>query len=113
MDANALRTEPTEAAFLSQVIALARLCGWRVFHQRPGLTRSGRWCSATQGDGVGFPDLILVRGGTLVVAELKVGRGKATAEQVDWLDAFRATGCAAGVWRPADWPEIERALRGE
>ena len=63
-----------------------------------------------QGDGKGFPDLVLLRGGAIVAAELKVGRGKPTPEQASWLAAFAAAGAAAFLRRPDDWPEIERVL---
>lgn len=105
--------EPTEAQFTKQVIDLARLHGWRVAHFRPGLTRSGKWVTPVQGDGKGFPDLVLVRSGVILFVELKVGRNKATDEQVAWLDALRETGAAAGVWRPEQWDDIVRTLTAE
>lgn len=105
------RAGPTEAEFLAQVLAFARLHGWRVHHQRPGLTRGGRWVSAVQGD-VGFPDAILVRAGRLIVCELKVGRNKPTAEQEQWLADFRSAGVPAYLWYPSQWPEIESVLGG-
>lgn len=47
-----------------------------------------------------------------MVAELKAGTGRLTAEQSKWLDVFRAAGVPAYCWRPADWAEVERVLRG-
>lgn len=102
-----------EDGFTTAVLGLAKLLGWRTAHFRPGLTRRGRWVTAVQGDGVGFPDVLAVRRGVLVVAELKVGRNTPTAEQEDWLAAFRAAGVNAYVWTPAHWPEIEAVLKGE
>lgn len=99
----------TEQGFLRAVVALARLRGWRVFHQRPARTAHG-WRSAVQGDGRGFPDLILLRGNVIHAWELKTGRGKPTAEQEDWLQAFRDAGVDAKIVRPQDWPAIEAAL---
>jgi hypothetical protein len=102
----------TEAEFTAQVIAFARLHRWRVAHFRPALTRRG-WRTAVQGDGAGFPDLVCVRGGRVVVAELKVGRGKTTEAQDDWLAAFGRTDARAYLWRgPDDWPVIESVLAG-
>src|SRR5437763_860370 len=66
----------TEAAFTRQVIALARLRGWRAAHFRPGRTARG-WRTPVQGEGVGFLDLVLVRG-RVVWAELKSARGRLT-----------------------------------
>lgn len=116
MKADALRKTPTEAQFTAQVIAFARMHGWRVAHFRGvRVQRKGGgtyYETPVQGDGKGFPDLILVRRGTLVAAELKVGRNAVTAEQRDWLAAFGAAGAAVHEWRPEDWPEIERTLGG-
>lgn len=104
---------PTEAEFARQVLAYARICGWRSAHFRPGLTLGGEWKTAVQGDGVGFPDLILVRGTRMIAAELKVGRNAVTMEQQAWLAAFEVAGVPAYTWRPADWTEIERILGRE
>ncbi|MEW6583441.1 MAG: VRR-NUC domain-containing protein, partial [Actinomycetota bacterium] len=54
----------SEAAFQDQVVDLARLRGWLVYH-----TFDSRHSAA------GFPDLILARGDRLVAAELKTQRG--------------------------------------
>lgn len=96
-----------EAAFQAAVIELARLCRWRCYH-----THDSRHSAA------GFPDLCLVResdresGGRLIFAELKSARGRLRAEQRAWLDALGASvpGVEAYLWRPADWPAIERVL---
>ena len=101
----------TEAEFLTQVIALARLRGWRVAHFRPARTATG-WCTAVQGDGKGYPDLLLVKGKVCVVIELKTGDNQPTAEQEQWLAAFADAGIEAYLFRPADWEAIERLLEG-
>ena len=110
----------TEKAFQEQVIQLAKLCGFFPYH-----TRDSRRSAA------GFPDLILIRSGSLIAAELKVGTNTTTTAQYGWLAAFdQVTGCVALVWRPnappkaekwwrvetsegADWGAIGRRLRGE
>lgn len=99
----------SEAEFQRQVIQFARLRGWRTAHFRPGLTRAGRWATAVQGDGAGFPDLVLVRDRVLF-AELKVRGRLPTAEQVAWLKALQSAGAEAYLWRETDWPEIEKVL---
>lgn len=101
----------TEAEFTRQVIQFAQLHRWTTAHFRPAMTQSGRWVTAVQGDGRGFPDLVLVRD-RVVVAELKVGKNKPTDEQREWLRKFAAADVAAFVWRPEDWPEIERVIGG-
>lgn len=101
----------SEAGFVKTILQLAHRTGWRSFHQRPALTRRG-WRSAVQGKGVGFPDLVLLRGNRLVVAEVKFGAGRPTPDQRDWLAAFRQVpGVEVHLWRvPDDWDIIEVVL---
>jgi hypothetical protein len=90
----------TERQFQQQVLDWALLNGWLVYH--PFDSRRSQ---------VGFPDLTLVRDGRLVFAELKTATGRVSAAQHEWLGALRAVaGCETHVWRPADWPVVERAL---
>lgn len=106
----------TEAAFLKQVVELARLRGWMVYHQRPALTRKG-WRTALQGD-AGFPDLVLVRAmrslwgrRSVIFAELKSETGVMTEAQRTWGAALAKAGICFRCWRPSDWPEIEETLK--
>lgn len=89
----------TEKQFMGQVIALANMSGWLVYH-----THNSRRSEP------GFPDLILMKGQRLLAIELKVGQNKPTADQRKWLLAFHKTGALATVWTPADWSDIEREL---
>lgn len=99
----------TEHEFLRQVLEYARLHGWLCAHFRPARTAQG-WRTAVQGDGKGFPDLVLVRD-RLVAAELKRSRReRPRPEQVAWIGALRAAGVEAHCWAPEDWAEIERVL---
>ncbi len=100
----------SEAEFTSQVIEWARRMGWRVAHFRPGMNQRGKWMTAVQGDGAGFPDLILIRGCRCIVAELKVGKNKTTPEQDVWLASFKAANIQAFVWTPDDWSTIRAEL---
>jgi VRR-NUC domain len=102
----------TESQFLRQVIELATLHGFRCFHQRPGMTRKGKWCSAVQGQGVGFPDLVLVHParGRVIFAELKTYGGQPTQAQVLWLGDLISAGAEMYLWRPNDWDEIVKVL---
>jgi hypothetical protein len=76
------------------------------------LTKHG-WRTAVSADGVGWPDLTLVRGEQLIFAELKSDRGRLTDQQQVWLEVL---GKVAEVyeWRPCDWASgaIETVLRG-
>src|SRR5262245_31539583 len=99
----------TEREFQRQVIELAKLCGFRVAHFRPARTARG-WRTPVEGDGAGFPDLVLLRGAVLLVAELKSDTGTLTPAQSGWLSAFAEAGVLAYVWAPRDWEHIKRVL---
>lgn len=90
----------------AQVIDLAHLYGWKVasfasvqIKRRDG---SAYWATAYRGDGKGWPDLVLVRGTTMLIRELKTGKAKPTGEQREWMEALRACGCNVGIWHPTD-----------
>lgn len=106
-----LAASVSEAEFTTQVIAFAKLHNWRVAHFRPAMRKDGTWRTAVSGDGVGFPDLVLIRGEVLLIAELKVKKNKPSPEQAKWLEAFRGAGIPATTWTPEMWPTIEAALR--
>lgn len=89
----------SEKSFMAEVIALAKGCGWRVYH-----THDSRRSES------GFPDLCMVRD-RCIVAELKAGSNRATAAQLDWLDWFRAAKVPAYLWYPRDMPAIVEVLR--
>lgn len=106
-----MRKRPiSEKEFQSQVIAFARLHGWRVAHFRPARTRHG-WRTPVAGYGAGWPDAVLVRGRSILFRELKNEKGQLSREQRDWLAALVAAGCDARTWRPRDWPNIEATLK--
>ena len=46
----------------------------------------------------------------LLFRELKSQRGRVRPEQKEWLATLSEAGSDAGIWRPSDWPEIERLL---
>jgi len=103
------RPQETEAGWLGVVVDLARIRGWLVYH-----THDSRHSAA------GFPDLVLVRAGRLVFAELKrnarTERAQArqvTADQAAWLAALgdvKADAVEVYVWRPVDWPSVVQVL---
>lgn len=108
------RTEPryqsvTEAAFLAQVLELAKLYGWRTAHFRPARTTAG-WRTPCQGDAKGFPDLVLVKGKRLIFAELKAEGRDLSPEQSQWIEALTLVRCDLYIWRPSEWEEIVRTL---
>lgn len=99
----------TERQFQDAVVDYARTQGWMVAHFRNSMTAAGRHATAVAYDGAGFPDLVLVRD-RVVFAELKSQRGRATGRQHMWLNELNAAGVETHLWRPSDWPDIERTL---
>ena len=106
-------TDLSEKDLQAAVIELANLYGWTVSHFRAAQNSRGDWRTPVAAQGKGFPDLTMLRGSRIVVAELKSARGKVTREQGDWLLAWRQTAAEVFVWYPADWLDgtIEKALR--
>jgi hypothetical protein len=99
-----------EADLLSSVIDLAHVYHWRVAHFRPAKTDKG-WRTAVQGDGKGFPDLVLVRPPRVVVMELKGKKAVVRNEQLIWLKEFAQCNVEAFVFSPDDWDEIRGVLK--
>jgi hypothetical protein len=101
----------SEADLQSRVIDLALYCGWRVCHVRPvaAVERGGKIRHLTPYEGhPGLPDLILARGGVVLLVELKSQQGRASVDQRLWL---AAAGPQGRLWRSSDWPEIRETLR--
>ena len=103
----------SEEAFQARVVDLAHVYGWRVASFRPVRVQRANGSTYYQtpfgDDGVGFPDLLLVRD-QVVYAELKAQNGILRPDQRDWRDALLAAGAIHYVWRPSDWPMVERTL---
>lgn len=91
----------SEAAWQSRVVDYAALRGWLTYH-----TKDSRRSAP------GFPDLVMVRAGVLLLAELKTETGRPTADQRRWLAALSAVpGVTVRLWRPSHWPDVEAVLR--
>ena len=91
--------ELTEKQWQQQVVSLARQTGWnRIYHTHDS-RRSAH----------GFPDLVLVRD-RVIFAELKTEKGKLSDAQQAWLDALRAAGAEAYIWRPSDLEQVAQIL---
>jgi len=98
-----------ESEFQDQVIQFAVLRRWQIVHFRPArVTIRGQdtYRTATQGHN-GFVDLVIARNGTVIHAELKTETGKLSDDQKKWRDAL---GTTWRLWRPSDWPAIEKEL---
>jgi hypothetical protein len=93
-------TTMTEAQWQSRVVDLAAWCGWLVFHPHDSRRSTPGW-----------PDLVMVRDGRLILAELKTERGRVSVEQKRWLAALSlVVGVEVYLWRPSDWPAVQRSL---
>jgi hypothetical protein len=108
--AGPLNEAVTERDFSQQVYDLARLCGWLVY-------RTPTW--RRTGSTPGFPDLVMVRGGHLIFAELKAEKGKLSQAQRSWLwelhrhtrrTVMRQHHYDVHTWRPSNWDEIQAVL---
>ena len=91
----------SEREFMRQVVEVAALFGWTVYH--PQLSK---WSER------GYPDLTLVRPPRIVFIECKTEKGKTTIHQDRWL---RLLGDCPGVEvmlaRPSDFERIAELLR--
>jgi len=91
-----------EKALQQAVLDCARALGWLCYHVHD-----------SRRSAPGFPDILATRGGRLLVAELKVGRGQLRPEQRVWLGALGAVpGVEVFVWREQHWldGEVARVL---
>ena len=91
----------SEGQLQAYVVKLAKARGWMAYHTHDS-RRSER----------GFPDLVLVHAGRKLAmfVELKSPTGRLTIPQQNWIDAMKAAGLDARVWRPSDLEEIEATL---
>lgn len=108
--AQALRDRMSEDEFQKWVVDLAKLRGWLFYH-----THDSRRSAE------GFPDLVLVRNGVLIFAELKTQKGRQTLKQKEWDRALceveekscwrQCDNVWMFLWRPSMMEEIEEILR--
>ena len=100
----------------SKVEKLLEMYGWRWCHFRPARIKRGegeQWRTPLTGD-KGLPDYVAVRGGRLIMAELKSSTGKLSPDQQLWHDELvLVLGIEVYVWRPRDWDEIVETLKPE
>ncbi len=87
----------SEAVLMAMIRHRAKCTGWLTYHTY----RSDK-------SPPGFPDLVLVKPGRLIFAEVKTATGKLTPYQQTWLDLLRhaVADVEVYVWRPHDFPAI-------
>ena len=105
----------TEAQFMGAVIDLARSLGWKCAHFRSVRVQrkdgNSYYATPVAADGSGFPDLILAKPGCpIYFLELKVGKGKVSPAQEEWLGLLNRAGSPALVVRPEDFDKLVRIL---
>jgi hypothetical protein len=102
--------DASEKLFQQQVVDMARMQQWLVFHPNKSTPRAGVWKT----DGKGFPDLVLTSTATpsrgIIFVELKTNIGKLSHHQIMYGRALIAAGAEYHVWRPKDLQQIARRL---
>jgi hypothetical protein len=89
----------------------AQMLGWSVAHFRAMFdSKHKRWRTPATRDGVGWPDVVLVRE-RVIYAELKSGTGRITTTQRAWLERLAAAGQECYVWRDTDYDAVVATLR--
>ena len=91
----------SEKEFQSEVIRVAKRCGWIVHHHLNSI-----------GSEAGWPDLCLLHTGRAksLFVELKTNTGPIRHDQQVIGQAMVQTGLDWRIWRPAMWSEIVRTL---
>jgi hypothetical protein len=87
-----------EKDFDRELVKYAEGLGWHSWH-----------CYNARKSAAGWPDRVFVRE-RIIFAELKSETGMVEPEQEVWLQRLRDAGGEVYVWKPSDWPEIERIL---
>lgn len=89
----------TESQFQAQIIQLAKLYGWKIYH-----THDSRKSEA------GYPDLCMVKGTRLLFAEVKTDIGKMSPAQKEWFQALKAAKVECYLWRPMYWDCVQEVI---
>lgn len=114
-----------EDEFQTEIMRLARLLHWHVFHVNDSRRevvdrRRGFAFLVGDEDTRGWPDLVLAhpRWHIFAVRELKTNKGRVTPHQRQWIEVLTESGVDVAIWRPRDWDELivpfltnRRALR--
>ena len=90
----------SEKDFQRQVLDLAKIFGWKVYH--PMLSK---WSER------GFPDLTMVRPPRVIFAELKTARGRRSIHQDEWAELLLVSPAVEyHLWRPDNIDMIATVL---
>ena len=104
-----------EAEFQQQIIEVAKLRQWKVAHFRgvriPRRDGSVYYATPVQADGEGWPDLVMLRDGRVIIAEIKSDKGVVSDAQTAWLREWEMADAEVFIWRPKDWDELVEVLK--
>jgi hypothetical protein len=91
-----------EKAWQQQVIELALLYGWFIYHTYDSRRSQPGW-----------PDLVLARPttGELIFVELKTDVGRLSPAQRSWLRVLEDCNQEVHVWRPRDFEAVHARLK--
>lgn len=90
----------SERQLQESVQTLAEYLGWWVWHDNDSRRNKAGW-----------PDLVLIRPGRLIFAELKTETGRLTIEQRRILSMLYAAKQEVYIWRPNDMETIRGILK--
>lgn len=90
----------SERQLQESVQTLAEYLGWWVWHDNDSRRNKAGW-----------PDLVLIRPGRLIFAELKTETGRLTIEQRRILSMLYAAKQEVYIWRPNDMETIREILK--
>jgi hypothetical protein len=92
----------TESEWQKQVLKSAHTLGWQSMHIVRTVKHQAFGAKGSMG--TGWPDLVLVKGGRIIFAELKTQKGITTPEQKQVLALlFEIPGAECHIWRPSDF----------
>lgn len=92
----------TEKQFQQQIVDMARILGWRTYHNLYAI-----------GSDPGYPDLTLVHPQYGVLwLELKGSKGRVSPAQEAWIADLRAAGQQAHIVYPGDFDAVTVMLQG-
>lgn len=89
-----------EKDFQRNVVAYAKGLGWCVYHSR----------DSRQNIDNGWPDLVFLREGEIIFAELKTEKGELSKEQKKTLALLATAGMETYCYRPRHLEEIRERL---
>lgn len=83
----------THAELQNNIVKAAKLCGFRCQY----------WWKSIHSP-AGFPDLFMIKGQKIILAELKVGNDKLSPSQIEWKDILTQVKTIEYYeWHEEDW----------